>query len=76
MDIFALLTIWVYGLMVLFCLHAVVTAACRAVQQVTGSSVSDLGYEAYTWVVANPVWAWDIAEKLSPTKGGSQGYLL
>jgi hypothetical protein len=75
MDIFALLTLWVYGLACLFCLHAVVTAACTAVTQVTGSTVSDLAYEAYTWVIANPVWAWEIMEKLSPTKGGSYSYL-
>ena len=75
MDIFALLTLWVYGLTILFCLHAVATAVCQAVTEVTGSSVSDLSYEVYTWIVANPVWAWDIAEKLSPTKGGSYSYL-
>ena len=76
MDIFTLLTIWVYGLTVLFCLHAVATAVCQAVQQVTGSSVSDLSYEVYTWIVANPVWAWNVMERLSPTKGGSQSYLM
>lgn len=76
MDIFALLTLWVYGLTTLFCLHAVVTAVCQAVQQVTGFTVSDLTYDAYTWVIANPVWAWNVMEKLSPTKGGSQSYFF
>ena len=71
MDIFALLTLWVYGLTCLFCLHAVASAVCQAVVQVTGCSVSDIAYDAYTWIVANPVWAWNVMEKLSPTKGGS-----
>lgn len=76
MDIFTLLTLWVYGLTVLFCLHAVATAVCQAVVQVTGSSVSDIAYDAYTWVIANPVWAWNLQEKLSPTKGESQRYIF
>lgn len=72
MDIFALLTLWVYGLTILFCLHAVASAACQAVQQVTGSSVSDHAYTAYTWVIANPVWAWKLADYLSPEKSAKQ----
>jgi hypothetical protein len=75
MDIFTLLTLWVYGLTALFCLHAVASAVCTAVYQVTGTTVSDLSYEAYTWVIANPVWAWNVLERLSPTKGGSFDYL-
>lgn len=66
MDIFSLLTIWIYGLIVLFCLHAVASAACKAVVEVTGSSVSDLAYDAYTWVIANPVWAWEVMERFAP----------
>lgn len=66
MDIFSLLTIWVYGLMVLFCLHAVVTAVCKAAEQVTGSSVGDHAYNAYTWVISNPVWAWEVMERFAP----------
>ena len=74
MDIFSLLTIWVYGLMVLFCLHAVASAVCKAVQQVTGSSVSDLLYEAHTWIVANPVWAWRLADLIAPDQSAKQKY--
>lgn len=72
MDIFSLLTVWVYGLMVLFCLHAVTSAVCKAVQQVTGSSVSDLAYEAYIWVIGNPVWAWKLADMVAPDRSAQQ----
>lgn len=74
MDIFALLTIWVYGLAVMFCLHAVASAVCKAVEEVTGSTVSDLSYEVYTWVVANPVWAWKVADFVAPDKAASPRY--
>jgi hypothetical protein len=74
MDIFSLLTIWVYGLIVLFCLHAVATAVCKAVVEVTGSPVSDLAYEAYTWIVANPVWAWKLADMVAPDQSAKQNY--
>lgn len=74
MDIFSLLTIWVYGLVVLFCLNAVASAVCKAIQQVTGSSVSDHMYEAYTWIVANPVWAWKLADLVAPDRSAKQRY--
>ena len=74
MDIFSLLTVWVYGLILLFCLNAVVSAVCKAVVQVTGSSVSDHIYSAYTWVIANPVWAWKLADLVAPDQSAQQRY--
>lgn len=74
MDIFTVLTLWVYGLAVLFCLHAVATAVCQAVVEVTGATVSDHCYEVYTWVIANPVWAWKLADMVAPDRSAKRSY--
>ena len=74
MDIFALLTVWVYGLTILFCIHAVASAVCKAVKEVTGSSVGDLAYVTYTWVIANPVWAWRLADLVAPDRSAGHKY--
>lgn len=72
---FEVLIITCYLLFVLYCINAIVSATCKATLQVTGATPVEHLQVAYTWVILNPTWAWDLLEIVSPTKEGNKAYL-
>jgi hypothetical protein len=64
MDIFCLLTIWVYALFGLYLVNAVVSATAKAIYQVYGVTPNDL----LVWGIQNPLWLYSILDRVAPVK--------
>jgi hypothetical protein len=62
MDIFVVLTVWVYFLFALFTLNAIASAVARAINEVFGVTAQDL----IIWGIKNPLWLYAILDRVAP----------
>jgi hypothetical protein len=70
MDIFVVLTLWVYGLFVVFCLNAVVSATARAIYSVYGVTAQDI----LVWGIQNPLWFYNLLDQVAPQATQQHNY--
>lgn len=67
-----LLLFWAVSLIVLYLVYGFACSLERAMFEVTGLTFGSVASLVYTWVVANPVWMWRIADALFPKAEVSQ----